>query len=54
MSLPGSNGYVGSPAESAILRGLIGPAVGTSPDYLDYLSVLLIGPMARGAEVSLR
>jgi len=53
-SLPGSNGYVGSTAESQLLRSLIGPAVGTSPDSLDYLSVLLIGPMARGAEVSLR
>jgi len=53
-SLPGSNGYAGSAAESSILQSLLGPALGTSSDNLDYLSVLLIGPMARGAEVSLR
>jgi phospholipid/cholesterol/gamma-HCH transport system substrate-binding protein len=53
-SIPGSSGYVGSAAELDLLNGLVGPAIGASPDSLDYLSALLIGPMARGAAVSLR
>lgn len=47
-------GYVGSPEESALLKGLLGPALGSSPGAVPDLGVLLVGPMARGAEVSLR
>jgi phospholipid/cholesterol/gamma-HCH transport system substrate-binding protein len=44
----------GSPEESALLKSLLGPTLGvTSADVPD-LGVLLVGPMARGAEVSLR
>ncbi|KQW47150.1 virulence factor Mce [Nocardioides sp. Root1257] len=44
----------GSPEETALLRSLLAPALGvTSADVPD-LGVLLVGPMARGAEVSLR
>lgn len=53
-SVQGSPGMVGSAAEWSMLNSMVGPAIGTSPDSIDYLSALLIGPMARGAEVSLR
>lgn len=45
---------VGTPAESAVLRSLLGPALGVSPGRVPDLGLLLVGPMARGAEVSLR
>ena len=45
---------VGTPAEGAVLRSLLGPALGVSPDRVPDLGLLLVGPMARGAEVSLR
>ena len=45
---------VGTPAESAVLRSLLGPALGVSADRVPDLGLLLVGPMARGAEVSLR
>jgi phospholipid/cholesterol/gamma-HCH transport system substrate-binding protein len=45
---------VGTPAESAVLRSVLGPALGVSPDRVPDLGLLLVGPMARGAEVSLR
>jgi phospholipid/cholesterol/gamma-HCH transport system substrate-binding protein len=48
------SGYAGSPQESAILKTMLGPALGLSADDVDDLAVLLIAPMARGAEVSLR
>ncbi|GCD89588.1 MCE family protein [Nocardioides sp. LS1] len=47
-------GLVGSSQESDLLKSLLGPALGLTADDVPDLGVLLIGPMARGAEVSLR
>jgi len=44
----------GSAEETALLRSLLGPALGVSAADVPDLGVLLLGPMARGAEVSLR
>lgn len=45
---------VGTPSESELLRSLLGPALGVTADEVPDLGLLLVGPMARGAEVSLR
>jgi phospholipid/cholesterol/gamma-HCH transport system substrate-binding protein len=45
---------VGSTQESELLRSLLGPALGVSAADVPDLGLLLVGPMARGAEVSLR
>lgn len=47
-------GYAGSPEESALLKSLLGPGLGLTAADVPDLGVLLIGPMARGAEVSMR
>ena len=47
-------GYVGSREEAALLKGLLGPGLGVGADDVPDLGPLLVGPMARGAEVSLR
>ena len=47
-------GLAGSPQESDLLKSLLGPALGLTADQVPDLGVLLLGPMARGAEVSLR
>jgi phospholipid/cholesterol/gamma-HCH transport system substrate-binding protein len=47
-------GYAGSSAESGVLKSLLGPTLGESAQDVPDLGVLLIGPMARGAKVSLR
>ncbi len=47
-------GWVGSPQESSLLKSLLGPALGVTAADVPDLGVLLVGPMARGAEVSLR
>ncbi len=47
-------GLAGSPQESALLKSLLGPVLGLTADDVPDLGVLLVGPMARGAEVSLR
>ena len=50
----GGGTFVGSPAEAALLKSLLAPALGvTTPDVPD-LGVMLLAPMARGGEVSLR
>ena len=49
-----SSGLAGSPEETALLRSLLGPALGVTADEVPDLGLLLVGPMARGAEVSLR
>ena len=46
-------GYAGSAQESALLKGLLGPAIGMRTADVPDLGVLLVGPMARGARVSL-
>ena len=45
---------VGSSQESELLKSLLGPALGLTADDVPDLGVLLMGPMARGAEVSYR
>lgn len=45
---------VGTAAESDVLRSLLGPALGVPAEDVPDLGLLLVGPMARGAEVSLR
>lgn len=47
-------GYEGGTAEARLLKSLLGPALGLTADDVPDLGVLLVGPMARGAEVSLR
>jgi phospholipid/cholesterol/gamma-HCH transport system substrate-binding protein len=47
-------GYAGGPAEAGLLKSLLGPSLGVSAHDVPDLGVLLVGPMARGAEVSLR
>jgi phospholipid/cholesterol/gamma-HCH transport system substrate-binding protein len=47
-------GLAGSLRESALLKSLLGPALGLPARDVPDLGVLLVGPMARGAEVSLR
>jgi phospholipid/cholesterol/gamma-HCH transport system substrate-binding protein len=47
-------GFAGSAAESGMLNSLIGPTLGVSARDVPDLGALLVAPMARGAEVSLR
>jgi phospholipid/cholesterol/gamma-HCH transport system substrate-binding protein len=47
-------GYAGSAAEAGVLKSLLGSSLGESPQDVPDLGVLLVGPMARGAKVSLR
>jgi phospholipid/cholesterol/gamma-HCH transport system substrate-binding protein len=47
-------GVVGSNEESDLLKSLLAPGLGVSADDVPDLGVLLIGPMARGAKVTLR
>lgn len=47
-------GEPGSSEEAALLKELMGPGFGLPAAEVSDLSVLLVGPLARGAEVSLR
>jgi phospholipid/cholesterol/gamma-HCH transport system substrate-binding protein len=47
-------GYAGSAAEAGVLKSLLGPSLGLAAADVPDLGVLLVGPMARGAKVSLR
>ena len=47
-------GYAGGPGEAGILKSLLGPSLGVSPQDVPDLGLLLVGPMARGAKVSVR
>ena len=49
-----TSGYAGTTAEAGVLRTLLGTTTGTPAEEVDDLGLLLVGPMARGAEVSLR
>jgi phospholipid/cholesterol/gamma-HCH transport system substrate-binding protein len=49
-----SAGYAGGRDETALLKALLAPGLGLSADDVPDLGALLVGPMARGAEVSLR
>ena len=44
--------YAGSPEESDLLDNLLAPSLGTSADRVPDLGDLLLGPMVRGATVS--
>ncbi|GAA5144530.1 MCE family protein [Nocardioides marinquilinus] len=46
--------YAGSPAERDLYKQLLAPGMGVAPDDVSDLGPLLLAPMARGAEVSLR
>jgi phospholipid/cholesterol/gamma-HCH transport system substrate-binding protein len=47
-------GYAGTADESAVLKSLLGPGLGVPTEEVPDLGVLLVAPMARGAEVTLR
>lgn len=47
-------GYAGSRQESYLLKSLLGPGLGLAAEDVPDLGVLLVGPLARGAEVSMR
>ena len=47
-------GYAGGPAEAGVLKSLLGPPLGVPSYDVPDLGVLLVGPLARGARVSLR
>lgn len=46
--------YVGSLAEAGLIKALLAPVLGLTEDEVPDLGVLLVGPLARGAEVSVR
>ena len=54
VSAPAASVLPGGPDEAGMLRTLLGPALGVTPEQVDDLGVLLVAPMARGAQVSLR
>ena len=49
-----SEGHAGTPAESDLLKSLLAPGMGVSSAEVPDLGPLLLGPLARGAEVSMR
>jgi phospholipid/cholesterol/gamma-HCH transport system substrate-binding protein len=52
-SLFGDPGYAGSTAEADLLRDLLAPGLGLTASDVPDLGLLLVGPMVRGATVSL-
>ena len=53
VQLGGFGGYAGTSEESALLASLLAPGLGTSAADVPDLGGLLVGPMVRGATVSL-
>ncbi len=51
--LGGFGDYAGSPQESDLLNALLAPMLGTTADQVPDLGGLLLGPMVRGATVSI-
>jgi len=49
---PNDLGYAGTPQEADVLNTLLAPGLGVDAAHVPDLGVLLIGPMARGATVS--
>ena len=47
-------GYAGTADEAMLFRRLLAPSLGVTADEVGDLGPLLVGPLARGAEVSLR
>ncbi len=48
------SGWSGSPAEARLIDSLLAPGLGVGADDVPDLGALLVGPMARGGEVTLR
>ncbi len=49
-----TSGYAGTTTERALVNAFAAPAMGVPTDEVPDLATLLFGPLARGAEVSLR
>jgi len=49
-----SEGWTGTATESSFLKELLAPGLGVGAEDVSDLGPLLLGPMARGAEVSMR
>ncbi len=49
-----SSGYAGSASERSLVNTLVAPAMGVPVDEVPDVASLLMGPLARGAEVSVR
>jgi phospholipid/cholesterol/gamma-HCH transport system substrate-binding protein len=49
-----SSGYAGTRSERTLVDSFAGPALGVPADDVPDLATLLVGPLARGTEVSLR
>jgi phospholipid/cholesterol/gamma-HCH transport system substrate-binding protein len=49
-----SSGYAGSASERSLVNSLVAPAMGVPVDEVPDVASLLMGPLARGAEVSVR
>ncbi len=47
-------GYAGSPEETEVLKSLLAPGMGVTPEEVSDLGALLLGPMTRGAGVEYR
>ncbi|MBJ7530572.1 MAG: MCE family protein [Nocardioides sp.] len=52
--LRSGDGYAGSAAETDLINSLLAPGMGVAADDVPDLGGLLVGPLARGAEVELR
>jgi phospholipid/cholesterol/gamma-HCH transport system substrate-binding protein len=56
-SAPGfamDNGAVGTPAEQQQIDSFVGPAMGVPANDVPDLATLMVGPLARGAQVNLK
>jgi phospholipid/cholesterol/gamma-HCH transport system substrate-binding protein len=49
-----TSGFAGTAAERDVLAALAAPVLGTAPDQVPGVTTLMLGPLARGAEVSVR
>jgi hypothetical protein len=49
-----TSGQAGTAAEQAITDALLAPVLGVAPDQVPDISNLLVGPLARGTEVTQR
>ena len=49
-----TSGYAGTASERTLVNAFAAPAMGVDQDDVPDLASLLLGPLARGAEVSVR
>jgi phospholipid/cholesterol/gamma-HCH transport system substrate-binding protein len=49
-----TSGFAGTDAERTVLNSVTAPVMGVSADDVPDLATLLLGPLVRGAEVSVR